>query len=314
VSARLARTGTVPHVGAKIAGGTARLEAMNISERTIKRLGEVITGDKKLSAYRTGPQLVSFFNDLGFNDQYGQGFGSRWAFTEQRIRDWNNTPALRKIILAAFDPRDFMGATIFDQETGDRLSANIEAAVSYLNDFLAFDGYEVVKSGRVYAVADRQRGEVLLDVKLEPDHLSHAFIIEQVDKCRTKIAGGDFDGSITNARSLVEAVLTAIEAEFDPTPADYDGDLPRLYKRVSKHLNLSEEGSQVVDDNLKQIMRGFVNIVGGIAGISNKMSDRHARKYKPAAHHAVLIANSAMTLCSFVFDTLEYQRAKAHKG
>lgn len=55
-----------------------------------------------------------------------------------------------------------------------------------------------------------------------------------------------FDGAITNARSLVEAVLTAIEAEFDSATSDYDGDLQRLYKRVAKQLNLSEESSQVV--------------------------------------------------------------------
>lgn len=283
---------------------------MKISERTIKRLGELITGDKKLSAYRSGPQLVRFFNDLGFNDQYGQGFGSRWSYAEGRIRSCNDTPSLRRIVIAAFDPRDFMEATVFDQSTEEHRPVTIEAAVSYLNEFLEFDGYEVVKNGRVYVVADRQRGEVLLDVRLEPDHLSHAFIVEQVEKCRNKIATSDYDGAITNARSLVEAVLTAIEGEFDPAPADYDGDLQRLYKRVSKHLNLSEEGSQIVDDNLKQVMRGFVNIIGGIAGISNKMGDRHVRRYKPASHHSVLVVNSAMTLCSFVFDTLEYQRAR----
>ena len=203
-----------------------------------------------------------------------------------------------------------MGATVFDQETGEHRPVNVEAPLSYVNEFLAFDGYEVVRYGRSYAITDRQRGEILLDVRLEPEHLSHAFIIEQVDKCRTKIATSDFDGAITNARSLVEAVLTAVEREFDPAPVDYDGDLQRLYKRVSKHLNLSEAGSQVVDDNLKQVMRGFVNIVGGIAGISNKMGDRHARTYKPAAHHSVLAVNAAMTLCSFVFDTLDFQRAK----
>lgn len=287
---------------------------MKISERTIKRLGEVITGDKRLSAYRSGPQLVRFFNDLGFNEVYGQGFGSRWAFAEGRIREWNDTPDLRKMILATFDPRDFMDATVFDHTTGEHQPVAVEDAVSYLNEFLAFDGYEVVKNGRAYAVADRQRGEILLDVRLEPDHLSHAFILEQVEKCRTKIAMSDFDGAITNARSLVEAVLTAIDGEFDSAPVDYDGDLPRLYKRVSKHLNLSEEGSQVVDDNLKQIMRGFVNIIGGISGISNKMGDRHARKYRPAAHHALLIVNSAMTLCSFVFGTWEYQVAKSREA
>ena len=284
---------------------------MRISERTIGRLGELITGDKKLSPYRSGPQLVRFFNELGFNDQYGSGFGSRWSFAADRIRQWNGTPNLRRIIVSAFDARDFMNVSIYDSETGEDRPLKIETAVSYLNDFLEFDGYEVVKNGRVYAIADRKRGEVLLDVKLEPQHLSHAFIVEQVDKCRLKIATSDFDGAITNARSLVEAVLTAIENEFDSTGPEYDGDLPRLYKRVSKHLNLSEEGSQVVNDNLKQIMRGFVNVIGGIAGISNKMGDRHVRKYKPALHHAVLIVNSAMTLCSFCFDTLEYQREKA---
>lgn len=295
---------TIPHA-------LTAFNNMKISERTIKRLGDLITGDKKLSQYRSGPQLVRFFNDLGFNDQYGSGFGSRWAYAEERIRDWNDTPDLRKIILAAFDPRDFMGVTSSDRQTGETYAIKIEDAVSYLNDFLEFDGYEVAKSGRSYAVVDRQRAEVMLDVKLEPNHLSHAFIVEQVDKCRMKIATSDFDGAITNARSLVEAVLTAIESEFDPTPAEYDGDLQRLYKRVSKHLNLSEEGSQVVDDNLKQIMRGFVNVIGGISGISNKMGDRHARRYKPAAHHSLLIVNSAMTLCNFIFDTLEYQKARS---
>ena len=55
---------------------------MKISERTIKRLGEIITGDKALSPYRSGPKLVSFFNDFGTNHTYGDGFPSRWKFAE----------------------------------------------------------------------------------------------------------------------------------------------------------------------------------------------------------------------------------------
>jgi hypothetical protein len=49
---------------------------MKISERTIKRLGEIITGDKALSPYRSGPKLVGFFNDFRSNHAYGQGFPS----------------------------------------------------------------------------------------------------------------------------------------------------------------------------------------------------------------------------------------------
>jgi hypothetical protein len=32
---------------------------MKISERTVKRLAEIITGDKSLSPYRSGPKLVA---------------------------------------------------------------------------------------------------------------------------------------------------------------------------------------------------------------------------------------------------------------
>jgi len=280
---------------------------MKISERTIKRLGELITGDKRLSPYRSGPEFVHFFNDFGMNATYGQGFPSRWSFAEDCLRQFNGTPAMEKIILAALDPRDFMSATVYDPGTRETRAANIEEARTYLNEFLDYDGYEVVPRGKGHAVMDKARGEISVDVKLAPDHLSHAFILEQIGKCRTKINQGDYDGAITNARSLVEAVLTAIEREVDPNFPAYDGDLPKLYKRVQAHLNLAP-GNPKIHDSLKQVLRGFVSIIAGLSGLSNKMGDRHVREYKPAAHHAILIVNGAMTFSSFMFDTYEYQK------
>jgi hypothetical protein len=79
---------------------------MKISERTVKRLGEVITGDKGISPYRGGPKLVSFFNECGTNHSYGQGFPSKWMFAEGCIRQFNGTPTMKKVILSAVDPRD----------------------------------------------------------------------------------------------------------------------------------------------------------------------------------------------------------------
>ena len=147
---------------------------MKISERTIKRLGEIITGDKPLSRYRSGPDLCRFFNELGTNAVYGQGFPSRWAFAEDCIRKFNGTPTLKKVILSALDPRDFMGVQVFDQHTQTHKSPNILDALNYLNEFLAYDGYEIVPHGKVYDIVDKRLGEILVDVKLEPDHLSHS--------------------------------------------------------------------------------------------------------------------------------------------
>ena len=237
---------------------------------------------RRLSPYRSGPKLVSFFNDLGTNHTYGQGFPSRWAFAEDCLRQFNDTPTLKRIILSAVDPRDFMGATVYDKVTQQNKPANVQDALTYLNEFLAYDGYEVVPHGKTYDVIDKTRGEIVVDVKLEPSHLSHAFIMEQIEKCRTKMGQGDYDGAITNARSLVEAVLAAIEKEFDSDAPEYDGDLPKLYKRVQKHLNLSPENPKI-SNSLKQTLTGFISIIGGLSGLSNKMGDRHVREYKPAA-------------------------------
>jgi hypothetical protein len=187
--------------------------------------------------------------------------------------------------------------------------ANINDAVTYLNEFLAYDGYEIVPHGKGYDVVDKTRGENMVDVKLEASHLSHAFIMEQIEKCRTKMGQADYDGAITNARSLVEAFFAAIEKECEANPPAYDGDLPKLYKRVQKHLNLSPENPGI-NNSLKQTLTGFISIICGLSGLSNKMGDRHVQEYKPAEHHAALIVNAAMTFSNFIFDTYAYQRGQ----
>jgi hypothetical protein len=130
---------------------------MKISERTVKRLGEIITGAKGISPYRGGPKLVSFFNECGTNHTDGQGFPSRWMFAEECIRQFNDTPTMKKVILSAVDPRDFMGTTVYDKETKQEKPANLQDAVTYLNEFLAFDGYEIVPHGKSYDVVQNAR-------------------------------------------------------------------------------------------------------------------------------------------------------------
>ncbi len=280
---------------------------MKLSERSIKRLQEIITGDKGLSPYRSGPKLVEFFNEKGTNAVYGDGFPSRWMFAEGCIRQFNDTPALRDIVISAIDPRDYMDQTVWDQEKGEHRPVIVDEAVQYLNGFFEYDGYEIVPHGKGYNVRDINAGEILFDHKLDTEKLAHAFISEQVDKCKTKISQRDYDGAITNARSFIEAVLIEIDTQYDPNVLSYDGNLQKLYKRVQKHLNLSPD-AQGIDDNLKQVLRGFINVINGLSGVSNAMGDRHARKHKPSKHHANLIVNSAMTFCNFILDSHAYQQ------
>lgn len=273
---------------------------MRVSARTLTAIGRIVTGDEKLSLYRSGPQLVRLFNDYGANDTYEQGFPSRWKYVEDRLRGLNDTPAIANLLREMLDPRAFM-------DTDFRISE----AVSYVNKRLKYDGFEVVVENDVAKIRNLKGASVECKHPFgDSTEDKHLFIDEQIGKSERKIQEGDFDGAITNARSLLEAVLAEIERQLDARAPQYDGDLIKLYRRTQKLLNL-EPGRNDLDSSLKQVLSGLATIVNGISGLSNRLGDRHVRTYRPEKHHAVLTVNAAKTLVNFLFDTQQYQAAKS---
>jgi len=78
---------------------------MILKEKSLEKLREVINEEAE---YRSGPKLVSFFNALGFNDSYGQGFPSRWRYTDQKLEIINGTPELDTCIKRVLAPSNFI--------------------------------------------------------------------------------------------------------------------------------------------------------------------------------------------------------------
>ena len=275
---------------------------MKLSMRSLTALGKIITGDEQISPYRSGPQLIRLFNEYGANDIYAQGFPSRWQYAEKKLVSLNNSSALTALIREVVDPREFMD-TEFD----------INNAIEFLNKWFKYDGYEVLINDGLTKVRDIKGCSVECRHPFEKSNKdNHLFIDEQIQKSENKIQDGDYDGAITNARSLVEAVLTELEKKLDTNAQPYDGDLPKLYKRVGKKLNLNP-GNPDIDGPLKQVLSGLTSIISGLAGVSNKMGDRHVRKYRPNKHHAILIVNAAKTLTGFLSETWQYQTKKTVK-
>jgi hypothetical protein len=266
---------------------------LRVSERAITVIGEIVTGDKGLSPYRSGPQLVRLFNRHGANDVYSQGFPSRWAYAEDKLREMNDTPALAAVLIDVLDPREYLDSK-HDQQV----------ACDHVNSFLEYDGYEVVLDGSMPKIRSREGSTVdFAHPFAGSKEQGHIFIDEQLQKCETKIREGDFDGAITNARSMLEALLREIERELDSNRPEYDGDLPKLYKRVQKLLQL-DPARPDIDSTVKQVLSGLVSVVNGVAGISNRMGDRHVRTYEPAKRHAVLVVNAAKTFANFAWETM----------
>ena len=274
---------------------------MRLSEYTIEFLGSLIAGDFEGAPYRSGPQLVKFFNEFGGRDVYpiGGGFPTRRLYAQDKLRELNGQVVLKQVIGAALDPRAFL-----------KNQLDLEPAVAKVNQNLRHDGYEVAKDGLGFKVRELSDGTVKLGVPVKVSHeLSQLAIDDNHRKCEEKLAEGDYSGAITNARSLVESVLVGIEKEFEPQAQEYDGNLQALYKRVQKQLHLEPERKDI-SDSLRQILSGLVSIVGGLAAVRNKMGDAHATSYRPGRHHAKLAVHAAVTLSDFLYETKNYQQLR----
>lgn len=261
-----------------------------------------ITGDgeTKRSPYRTGGDLVDFFNGLGAHDTLPLPDTSRAKYVRRKILEANGTAQLTNVVEAAVHPAAFL-ATEFD----------VDALVDHLGQFLAFDDLLLRREGKVFRL--RSTGSDLVRVgqlgQPTDDPLTHEFIREQLAKCEQKLGSNDLDGAVTNARSLLEAVLREIESRVRGESTDVKGDLGKQYKEVQRILHL-EPDRKDIDGSLKQMLSGLVSVVNGIASARNAMSDAHARKYKPAPHHARLVVNAAQTLAEFLLAAYEAQHAK----
>lgn len=143
--------------------------------------------------------------------------------------------------------------------------------------------------------------------------LTEESISEHIEKANAKIEDGDAAGAIASAYTLVESFLKETYRTVTGTQfKDSEGDIRTLYAAVAERLNLSPK-EQALETYLKAILQGSVSQIGGLYELANKASDRHARKYNPAPHHAKLAVNVAFTLCEFVLSSYHYQQQKQTK-
>lgn len=78
--------------------------------------------------------------------------------------------------------------------------------------------------------------------------------------------------AITAARALLESTCQTILVERGETP-DTSGDLGRLYNQTRRALQI--EASAGIPQALHQLLNGLVQVVNGLAGLSNQAGDRH---------------------------------------
>lgn len=117
---------------------------MTLNPKTLEKFRLLINEETE---YRSGPQLVSFFNNLGFNDSYGQGFPSRKDYTDEKLNRLNGTADLDKAIKSLFSPVNFIGKF-----------KELDDFISEFNQYLAFDGWKIFRSSK--EILFKKAGEI----------------------------------------------------------------------------------------------------------------------------------------------------------
>lgn len=225
--------------------------------------------------------FAEFFADLGIDIDQEFPEGSKANRLRAFLRS-SDAPRVAQVLEALLDHR---GA-----RDGDDASTNI------------------VKVKNLIARL-RKAQVAMLPVTRAVDVLSLAYVHELEIKIDQRLSAADLEGAITAARTMLEAVLVELEKQLAGTPGDYKGDLPKQFKAVAKQLRIDDERTDL-DDNFKQVARGLVQVVNGLAPIRNKMSDGHARERKPEAHHARVIVNAAKTVATFLVESYLVQRER----
>lgn len=265
---------------------------MQLSTKTLEKLRVIINGDNTAD-YRKGSDLVSFFNQLGFNDVYKQGFPSRWVYTDEKLQQINGKPELDKCIRNIFAVVNYIGRI-----------AELDALIADFNQYLAFDKWSVVRdndtitfkridkvivdSGKS-ATAEIKKVEFLrMYFNANVDLLGLDFNVSEVIKLRLKeveacIGSKAPLASILLIGSIMEGVLlgmaTTYQRQFNQAPsAPKDKDTGKVRNfpdwTLNNFIDVAFEVGLLKQDVKKfsHVVRDFRNYIHPYAQMSSRFS------------------------------------------
>lgn len=215
--------------------------------------------------------------------------------------DFTSVPAIKRLLAVYEEVIENL------QQIADRNPEDQNVTMNALLRRMEKDGFRY-ENGRF--VADAANAAIVHAPTLVK--LTEESIQEHVEKARQKVANGDSAGAIASAYTLVEGFLKQLLRKTNTAFSESEGDIRVLYKAVCTPLRMDPKGESL-ENYLKAILEGLQRQIGGLFEVANKASDRHARRYNPAPHHARLAVNAAFTLCEFLLESLEYQQKKEQR-
>lgn len=192
---------------------------MKLCDTTLKKLREIINEESK---YRSGPELIDFFNGLGFEDAYGKGFPSRWIYTDSKLEQINGTPEIDKCIKKIFAPNLYIGNYEF-----------LDELIKDFNEYISYDGWMINRNGkeisfsRTHEIYEKEKpiatnpkeflsinfGEINLS-KLQIENEILIILEQRIKELKIIVAQDAPLSSIIMIGSILEGLLLAIATAY----------------------------------------------------------------------------------------------------
>jgi hypothetical protein len=192
--------------------------------------------------------------------------------------------AVLRLIEDAVNPADYVSR-----------EAELQAAVNFLNGYLAIEELELRWNGRKYVVSEGGTLAIGADEALRlVNELDFEACRREFDRARTSLAE-DPASAITAASSTLESIAKTMLMRLDePIPADQS--MAPLIRALLNRLSLLPDGQD--DEDVRRLLGGLANVAYAVGSLRTKMGSAHGRgdgHVEPDQPLAELCVNAAST-------------------
>lgn len=262
---------------------------------------------KNSMPYLSGPMICDISNTFGLPVSYSWSGGaqSRWAYMDDLLAHCVQQKRMPDLLSFLFSKSQFIEK--LNGYTPDVIDSAYETivatAIAQINGALYFGGNELVIINGKYCI--REIGKVIPISAPAIKVVDRSYITDLSSRALKDVEEGNFDSSITKARTLLEEVFCYVIEQKGESPSD-SGDIGKLYKQVKNLYNMHADKD--VDRRINMLLSGLEKILSSIAEMRNEASDAHGvgeRRISIKSHHARLFVNSAQVMADFILSVAE---------
>jgi uncharacterized protein (TIGR02391 family) len=248
---------------------------MKISAKTIKYLQGIITGDSRKTPYLSGRELVDFFRNFGFNDEYGQGFPSRWFYCEQKLLELNKLNKIQEVIEFYYHPINF----IENKEQFNNL-------VKELNDYLTFDDLELRVEGKMVRLYKATKTiNITTNASFTDNKISILLQEEVFNHVNSYLKSEHYFSAVEESYKIVRHKLKEVTGKEKATEAFAEANLEKIF------------GHKPQNEAEKDFFEGVKFLHMSIQFLRNEKSHTPAKEMdKNLAIHYIVLASLAYDL------------------